>query len=203
MKMHYIIAVIFVIVVASVIYVSIRNKDVKNNTQPIMDKPILKQFIELNENDFINNPVWVQCHIIDYDQPWYEETDEKTFRPWDKELPVNPDYAMYLIQTTFTANNGITYTGFITPNGNAFGENDLGLVQPQIFGKDGKIVSFWMGMFKYENEKIREIYANLNLSPNDLFPIKFASTQKLSKGYVEGIINGFLLMKDDKIEVIR
>ena len=56
-----------------------------------MSPPTLKQFGDLSPLDFDASPVWVQCHIIDYDEPWYDDTDEETFRPWDRALPVDPD----------------------------------------------------------------------------------------------------------------
>ena len=41
------------------------------------DKPELKQFGELLPADFDRQPVWVGVHTADYDEPWYEETDEE------------------------------------------------------------------------------------------------------------------------------
>lgn len=53
-------------------------------------KPLLRQFGDLTPADFKAHPVWVNCHVIDYDESWYEETDEETFRPWLKSTPVDP-----------------------------------------------------------------------------------------------------------------
>ena len=39
-------------------------------------------------DDFATHPVWVSCHSVDYDEPWYDGTDEETFRPWLSEIPV-------------------------------------------------------------------------------------------------------------------
>ena len=44
-----------------------------------MEKPGLKQFGELVPADFERHPVWIGCHVADYEEPWYEETDEETF----------------------------------------------------------------------------------------------------------------------------
>jgi hypothetical protein len=32
-------------------------------------------------DDLITHPVWVSCHSVDYDEPWYDGTNEETFRP--------------------------------------------------------------------------------------------------------------------------
>ena len=46
-----------------------------------MRKPELKQFGDLVEADFQLHPVWIQCHIVDYDEPWHDETDAASPRP--------------------------------------------------------------------------------------------------------------------------
>jgi len=35
-------------------------------------KPLLRQFGDFTPADFEAHPVWVNCHVIDYDEPWYE-----------------------------------------------------------------------------------------------------------------------------------
>ncbi len=62
-----------------------------------MPEVLLKQIQNLRPDDFEEHPVWVLCHIIDYDEPWYDDTDEETFRPWDGPLPVNPSFATFLV----------------------------------------------------------------------------------------------------------
>jgi hypothetical protein len=47
--------------------------------------PILKQFAALTIEDFAQCPVWIACHVADYDEPWYDDTDEETFRPYGGE----------------------------------------------------------------------------------------------------------------------
>jgi hypothetical protein len=49
-------------------------------------KPELRQFGSLTAEDFERIPVWLACHVADYDEPWYDETDEETFRPWSGDL---------------------------------------------------------------------------------------------------------------------
>jgi hypothetical protein len=41
----------------------------------VIQRPELRQMSSLALEDFDRHPVWVQSHIMDYDEPWYEETD--------------------------------------------------------------------------------------------------------------------------------
>jgi hypothetical protein len=59
-------------------------------------KPELKQFNDLTPADFQRHPVWIACHTEDFAEPWFNETDEETFRPWIGALPVGPSDGMVL-----------------------------------------------------------------------------------------------------------
>jgi hypothetical protein len=86
-----------------------------NQENGVQGKPLLKKFSELRLSDFEKYPVWVNCHVIDYEESWYDDTDEETFRPWLEELPVDPGYTMFLVKSTLTLNDGTVFCGFITP----------------------------------------------------------------------------------------
>ena len=45
-------------------------------------KPVLKQFGDLTPGDFAKHSVWASVHTLDYDESWYDDTDEEIFRPW-------------------------------------------------------------------------------------------------------------------------
>ena len=66
-----------------------------------MAKPELKQFGDLTRKDFERCPVWIGCHTADYDEPWYDDTDEETFRPWTGALPADASQGMLLVRATF------------------------------------------------------------------------------------------------------
>jgi hypothetical protein len=38
-------------------------------------RPNLKQFGQLIPADLASHPVWVSCYGVDYDEPWYDETE--------------------------------------------------------------------------------------------------------------------------------
>jgi hypothetical protein len=105
------------------------------------DRPNVKQFGQLMPDDLVTHPVWVSCHSIDYDEPWYDETDEETFRPWLSEIPVGAD-EMYLVACQFTMADGSHHQGFETP---ALEPDDMDLIQPQIFSPLWKATCFLAG----------------------------------------------------------
>jgi hypothetical protein len=149
-------------------------------------KPELKQFGELTAEDFEREPVWIACHVEDYDEPWYDETDEETVRPWGGELPVSPSPAMLLVCATATLSDGSSHPGFYTSAEN----DDLGLIQPQIFVV-GRLFSFWGGVMGISRLYRDDFYRSIDRSPEAVFPIRFAAAPDLleSEGPIE--VQGF------------
>ena len=80
--------------------------------------------------------MWVGCHTLDYDEPWYENTDEETFRPWTGKLPADASAGMLLVKATLELHDGSRHPGFVTP---ALKEGDLGTQQPQIFAGNRRL----------------------------------------------------------------
>jgi hypothetical protein len=164
-------------------------------------RPTLKQFLELRQSDFDNYPIWVNCHVVDYDEDWYDDTDEETFRPWTSDIPVSPDDTMYIVAAKFQFADGTTMNGFLTPDNGQKEENELGSLQPNLLTVDGPI-GFWTGMFPFDVERKKGIYKRLNKSADQLFPIKFKSHDGLTSQAVIGTINGFLTIENgNKIKV--
>jgi hypothetical protein len=87
-------------------------------------RPELKQFGDLTAEDFERHPVWIGCHTADYDEPWYDDTDEETFRPRTGDLPADPSEGMLLVRANATLRDGSSFPGFLTP---AFEPGDLGM----------------------------------------------------------------------------
>ena len=160
-------------------------------------RPTLKQFIELRQSDFDNYPIWVNCHVIDYDEEWYDDTDEETFRPWTGDIPVSPDDTMYLVAASFQLNDRTIMNGFLTPDIGLKRENELGNLQPNLLTTDGPI-GFWTGMFSFDDKRKNEIYKRLNKTADQIFPIRFSSLNGLSSQVITGTINGFLTIEDGK-----
>ncbi len=133
-------------------------------------KPELKQFGELTADDFEREPVWISCHVEDYDEPWYDKTDEETFRPWSGKLPVSASLGMLLVRASATLADGSTHPGFFTP-----AETDeLGLIQPQVFVA-GRMFSFWGGVTGIPRPYRDDFYRSISRGPDAVFPIRFAA----------------------------
>jgi hypothetical protein len=156
-------------------------------------RPQLVQFGDLTPTHFATHPVWIQCHVVDYDQPWHDETDEETFRPWTGSLPVDPEEGMLLVAAELTLADGTTLEGFVTPAlPDASDEPELlGTVQPQLFLPSGRRESFWDGMFPRSADARARLYAGLARAAEGVFPIRFAAKPGLTTGLAVGTIAGF------------
>jgi hypothetical protein len=149
--------------------------------------PELKQFGDFSPADFDRHPVWISCHVADYRQPWHDETDEETFRPWTGALPVSQLGGMFLVRATLELQDGSHHAGFITP---AFQEADLGVLQPHIFVGE-RIFRFWGGMFGVAAEERMAFYAALGKNSDAIFPLRFEADPGLAIGAVAGQVKGF------------
>lgn len=152
-----------------------------------MEKPELKQFRDLTREDFDRHPVWIGSHTADYDKPWYEDTDEETFRPWTGDLPADASEGMLLVRATFELPDGSRHSGFLTPAPNP---GDLGTQQPQLFA-GARRFGFWGGMFGIPIEERQSLYAALGRQPNDVFPLRFSADPALATGDNRGQVIGF------------
>jgi hypothetical protein len=151
--------------------------------------PILKQFGDLVPADFDRSPVWANCHSFDYDEPWYDDTDEETFRPWSGPLPADPSEGMFLVKATFKLADGREFPGFLTPAPPQEGEH-LGLIQPYLAAA-GRFFGFWGGMSGVPNPEKAAFFAALGGERQRVFPIVFSSTPTLATGVSSGAIAGF------------
>lgn len=176
-----------------------------------MARPELKQFGELEPEDFERFPVWIGCHTADYGKPWYEDTDEETFRPWTGKLPADPSDGMLLVRATIELHHGSRYPGFVTPaaadwdkgpgGGPAFQHDHiLGTQQPQIFVGDRRF-GFWGGMIGIPIQTQQELYSALEKGPDSIFPLGFDADAHEPTGITAGQIDGFYRSTQDGIEV--
>ena len=162
-----------------------------------MARPELKQFAELEPEDFEGHPVWIGCHTADYGKPWYESTDEETFRPWTGKFPVDFSEGMLLVKASFELRDGSIYTGFVTPSETS---GDLGTQQPQLFVGEQRF-GFWGGMVGIAGDAQQALYATLNKGPGEIFPIRFSSKTKLAAGSTEGQIDGFYVSGTPEVQL--
>ena len=170
------------------------------------DRPDLRQFGDLTPADFEAHPVWVNCHVIDYEEPWYDETDEETFRPWTGELPVSPHHTMFLVRAELVLNDETHCQGFLTPaiDGDAGSvQHALATMQPHLFLPNGELAGFWLGIFRADDEHCRRVYDALGKEAADVFPIRFAAKDGLATGRTSGTIEGFYWLEDYRYGFLR
>jgi hypothetical protein len=176
-----------------------------------MATPELKQFGELEAEDFERHPVWVGCHTADYGKPWYEDTDEETFRRYTGKLPADPAEGMLLVRAVFELRDGSRYRGFVTPAAEGWDKglvgrpifehnHILGTQQPQMFVGD-HLFGFWGGMLGIPSQAQQELYAALGKRPDVIFPVRFYTDADLTTGVGDGAIEGFYRQDRDGIHV--
>lgn len=152
-----------------------------------MNAPILKQFSGLAAQDFDSHPIWIGCHTVDYDQPWYDDTDEETFRPRPSPLPADPSEGMLLVRATATLWDGSQLSGFLTP---ALKTGDLGTMQPHVFVA-GRMWGFWGGILGVPEAKRRAFLNAAAKTVEQVFPVRFEAPRELSNGVVRVEVTGW------------
>ncbi len=165
------------------------------------ERPLLKSYVELTEQDFAQHPIWIGVHGTDEAEPWHDECDEETFRPWDGPVPAPPQEGMLLVQASFTFADGTVASGFVTPQ--PLGEPPkIEIMQPQIFSGSTKH-GFWEGIFRRSDENRQIFYRAFNKSERETFPIRFAARPGLTSGQSSGVIEGFYVIEKRKVKVCR
>ena len=176
-----------------------------------MATPELKQFGELEAEDFERHPVWIGCHTADYGKPWYEDTDEETFRPYTGNLPADPAEGMLLVRAVIELHDGSRYPGFVTPaaegwdkrpDGSPMFKHDhiLGTQQPHIFVRDRQF-GLWGGRVGIASQIQQELYAALGEAPDAIFPLRFNADAGLTTAICKGQIEGFYRWDHDGIQI--
>ena len=154
-------------------------------------RPELVQFGDLTPAHFDRHPVWMACHIADYEEPWYDETDEETFRPHGGPLPADASEGMMLARADFTLADGTRLTGFLTPAVEEDPIGPLGIMQPQLFLPDGMLGGFWEGRIARDAAAHEAFYRALGKTAADVFPVRCAVQPGLATGVTACVLEGF------------
>lgn len=191
-----------------------------------MSRPKIKQFIDLRSDDFERHPIWVGCYTFDYDEEWYDDIDQESFRPWVGETPVSSNDGMFLVRATLQLADGSNYPGFITPamaperaasafrlvkflrvsSGNSSTDQNAQLIsetQPHIFVGQSPPFGFWGGAFGNQLTERRAFYDNIGKEPEAVFPIQISADKGLAKEIRSGRIEGHYLRPNDNVIVER
>jgi hypothetical protein len=149
-------------------------------------RPELKQFSDLTLGDFERHPVWVNCHVVDYDEPWYDDTDEETVRPWAGPVPVPPGSSL-LVRADFVAADGSRFTGFLTPSDSTW---PYATNHPHLFAGPFTI-GFWEGVVPGVAKFRARLYDVTGKSAEELFPFRATTSPGLLEPAVEDLVEGF------------
>lgn len=159
--------------------------------------PTLVQFAALTPAHFESSPIWASCHSFDHDEPWYDETNEETFRPWTGAVPVDPADGMFLVRAQGKLSDGTVLPGFLTPTApDVTGEQALGLLQPQLFLPSGQCLGFWLGMFGDPAAASSALYGALGKPAASIFPIQVTAERGLCADQESVEIRGFYTTPD-------
>lgn len=129
--------------------------------------------------------MWIGCHIADYDEPWYDETDEETFRPHTGALPADAD-GILLVRATAVLADGTTLSGFLTPAE----ESDPAVMQPHVFVEDTAF-GFWGGIIGIPESERSRFYAALGKPSATVFPIRVSADEGLAEGVTTMTVAGW------------
>jgi hypothetical protein len=134
----------------------------------VTETPELTSFGDLGRDDVVRHPVWVSCHVADHDEPWHDDTDDETFRPFLGVLPVDPRSGMFLVAANATLAAGTSLSVFITPS---IVEGDVGALQPQGFVGD-RTFGLWGGMLGVAESYRNALYDVLGTTESDVSPLR-------------------------------
>lgn len=170
--------------------------------------PELKPIWDLSSADFEQHPVWVGVHNFDVGEPWHQDSNESTYRPWSGALPCPSEKGFFLVRGILKLPDGCNYPGFFTvaPESwdtpprlglasfsSRYGGAALALVgiqQPRIFVEHQQF-SFWGGRAGVPVERRQALYSILGRSAEDAFPMRFHADPSLATGILSGEVEGF------------
>jgi len=187
-------------------------------SDPSLPVPEMKQDYDLTFDDFVRHPVWIGVHNFDSGEPWYELSDEQTFRPWTRALPFDEPRGFVLVTATFELADGSHYPGYfravredwdvpLPPRRMRDGNyakplqwsarrcgsplSILSLHCPIMF-VGGRALDFHLRRKEPRRTMhIKDFYDTLGKSPRQVFPVRFHADPSLANRIVEGRMEGF------------
>jgi hypothetical protein len=145
---------------------------------------VRKQVYELTLADLERFPVW-EFALDEEGEPGQDEATVKP-RP-DLASGVEPDEGLFVVRAAFTAADGASFDGFVTPDS----EGGLGSIQPSVVTSGGH-VRFWFGIAEPEPEEIEKSYKALGGQRDGLFPLSFRTAVPVAGAPMEGTVLGFM-----------
>jgi len=192
-----------------------------------MHSQLLKDQPSLTKGDFNSHSVWVRAQDYDINEPWYREINERTYRPWDGELPFEPksQFPFVLVSGSFRLSDGSVYPGYFQPvteqwdapvpprkmkDGTSsvpvhwsarHGGSPLSILAlhcPVIFIGDQAYDFHLRRHPELRRRCVLDFYMAIAKRPEEVFPVEFWGDPALFKGIVSGRIDGFYMFPLNK-----
>jgi len=152
-----------------------------------MASPILRQLLELTPEDFATYPIWIGCHVADYDEPWFDDTDEETFRPWLGERPVDQSDETLLVRADAKLADGSKLSGFLTPS---VDPSDVSSSHPHAFVGE-RAFGFWSGVLDTATRDASAFQQAVGSDVARILPITFTVDDDVVTGGLTVIVEGW------------
>lgn len=189
-----------------------------------MEMPVLKQIEDLSHSDFVLHPVWVGVHNNDIDEPWYDQSNEQTYRPWTGPLPF-PGVPIFFVAATFCLADGSVYPGYFNPASKDWDAplpprrmrdgsyakpqqwsarrggsvlSVLALHRPAIFIGERTFGFHLLRDLERRKANVQSFYKSIGKPPNAVFPVRFHAEPAYFDGIVAGRMDGFYSFPLDK-----
>lgn len=192
-----------------------------------MQRPEMKPFENLSQRDFERAKVWVYVRYHDQDEPWFEEADERTVRPWTGPLPFvcSSQFGFGFVSASFELADGTTYPGYFAPvredwdtplpprkmkDGNFTKPHQwsarrggtplsvLALHKPIIFLQSQPFDFRLRRDVERRKLDIQNFYSAVGKPPHAVFPVRFEADAGLANGVIAGLMHGFFSFPLDK-----
>ena len=164
-----------------------------------MERPTLKQYAGLSEQDLARHPLWVCTHGVDEQEPWYRETNELTYRPWDGRLPfdrLHPPAPDVAARVNFTIADGTSLTGLLTlPLAPAADDYSPNRLQPILLLPDGTPVGLYVGAQRLAEETMGTLLRQLHKDRSQVFPIRYEVSEQIASPPVTGELAGVYCLR--------
>jgi hypothetical protein len=148
---------------------------------------IRKSASALTKDDLVSHPVWEFAG----DEEGIEGQDETTVRPYLGALPAERAYGL-LSRADFTSADGRHHIGYVDASPGE-GE-DIEASLPVIVCDAGQ-VGFWYGAIIPSELELSENHSKLGSTDNQLFPVKYRSSDGALTEPIEGVITAFMHMR--------
>ena len=172
-----------------------------------VERPVLKRYADLREGDFASHPIWLNVHGNDEAEPWYGETDEVTYRPWDRPLPYDcrdPAAPMVVVRADLRFADGTAAVGcltpMVTPDGAAAPPSRT---QPQVFVPGGGgVVNFYAAVRRLALREQQRLHEWLRRDSAVIFPLRYTVSAGLVTPHLAGELRGFYYREGSRVEMI-